>query len=375
MVILIIVLLVILSINKMTYLNYNSTCMTGGGEFNRSDLNYPEVIDERINEERLKSWIFSEINAPEDAKLIFTSGATESIATLLNWARSFNSYGVVYGSKLDHPSIKINANNIGMQYKQLKLTKTINIPENASVIFMTHVSPSTGDIYPIENMNKHYIYLAEEDVNSDMGYSNDEIRQYRPFKFLDASQSFPKLKIDMKEMNLDAVVLSPHKFGCQIGFGVLVFRDTNKRKFKPLIAGTQQDSMRGGTLPINLSLSIPNAVKEFKQNYSSSGCEKVYKMFTDMLDDEDIDYEKGIKGLKNLHNTVLIHLGFCNAGIIHELAEMGIYVGASSACNAETGEIDDTLRISYINDKDFTPKVMKKIIKLIHEYQKDKIDD
>ena len=43
--------------------------------------------------------------------------------------------------------------------------------------------------------------------------------------------------------------------------------------------------------------------------------------------------------------------------------------------NAETGEIDDTLRISYINDKDFTPKVMKKIIKLIHEYQKDKIDD
>ena len=110
MVILIIVLLVILSINKMTYLNYNSTCMTGGGEFNRSDLNYPEVMDERINEERLKSWIFSEINAPEDAKLIFTSGATESIATLLNWARSFNSYGVVYGSKLDHPSIKINVN-------------------------------------------------------------------------------------------------------------------------------------------------------------------------------------------------------------------------------------------------------------------------
>ena len=49
MVILIIVLLVILSINKMTYLNYNSTCMTGGGEFNRSDLNYPEVKDKALD--------------------------------------------------------------------------------------------------------------------------------------------------------------------------------------------------------------------------------------------------------------------------------------------------------------------------------------
>ena len=33
----------------MTYLNYNSTCMTGGGDFNRSDLNYPEVKDKALD--------------------------------------------------------------------------------------------------------------------------------------------------------------------------------------------------------------------------------------------------------------------------------------------------------------------------------------
>lgn len=365
MLILIILLILILSKKKMSYLNYNSTYYFEGGKFNPSDVNYSEIIDIKNEEAKLKAWLIQYVDAPEDTKVIFNSGSTESIANLIFWAKSYNKYGVVYGSKLDHISVEKNCKNFDVEYKKLSLNKLkkLDIPEDASMVFITGISSANGDIYPIEQI-KRYQYLAEEGGDIDQ----DNMRQYRPLKVLDATQCIGKVKIDMKKDDLNAVFFSLHKIGGNINEGILIIHDMKDCEFKPLICGTQQDKLRGGTYNVYDYIGTDKLIMNFEKRFNREECKKVKKMIEDMLDDAEIEYDKNDK-LDNIGNTILIHLGFCNAGLIRELADNRIYVSGVSACNAESGEIDDTLRISYLNDEDINKQVIKKMIKLIKEYR------
>ena len=74
----------------------------------------------------------------------------------------------------------------------------MEIPYGISMVFITGVSPSTGEIYPMNY--KEYKYLNDEDYSSYVLKS-----QIKPLKVLDASQMIGKIKIDMKKDDLKAV--------------------------------------------------------------------------------------------------------------------------------------------------------------------------
>ena len=54
----------------------------------------------------------------------------------------------------------------------------------------------------------------------------------------------------MDKWGVDAVFFSLHKIGGEMGVGVLVVNDVSN--YVPLIAGFQQNSLRGGTLPLHV---------------------------------------------------------------------------------------------------------------------------
>lgn len=369
-IILILVILVVIKLMepKKRYLNYNSTYMTGG-RYNPSDNAYPETMELSSTEEYIKEYIAKYVNCKGNCKVIFTSGATEAIANCIFWAKSYNKYGTIAGSRLDHDAVKLNSENMYLNYKEIEIdNEKIVLPKNTSMVFITHVCPKTGEIYPVNKIPKQK-YLSENHYDDD--YSK-EAAQYKPLRVADITQSIGKIKIDMDDLDLNAVFFSLHKLSGDYNCGVLVVKDSTDYPFKPLIAGHQQRGMRGGTYNSYSYLSLPKLIKAYESDYDYSSCKNAWENAVKELKAAKIDVVE--PKLNHTYNTILIKRKGCSLGLIHELAEKGIYIGASTACN--TKNKDTFIRISFVNGNQLKSKTLKKIIDTIKLYDKDNdLDD
>ena len=372
MLVIIILIIIILKSFKMSrYLNHNSTYIGETKQkFNPSDIFYPDTVALKTQELMVKNFIKEYVGASDNATVIFNSGASESIANVMLWAKSISKFGTVLGSELDHPTVKENAENMGIDYKQLSyedLQKDkIEIPDNVIMTFITGVCPKTGEVYPINKL-QNYKYILEGGADETTLSSDKNVRQIRALRVLDASQMICKIPINMKKDKLNAVFFSCHKIGGEFNTGVLVIDEPFKKlklyKFKPLIAGNQQDHLRGGTYNVYAYLYLPNIIKNYEEEFKKDECKDIYKKFEEKLNDKQINYYK--PKLNHLYNTILIYLHDCNAQTIHELSEYGIYVGSSTAC--ESNNVSKELRISYINKDDVGLNTINKICDIVEK--------
>lgn len=356
---------------KFYYLNNNSTCATKTGYYNPSDLGYEENRLLRNEKEKLFVKIKQFVNAPKDAKVIYNSGSTESIATCINWAKKYNKYGVIYGSEYDHPSVKKNAENMDMKYST---TDTDNI----SGIFITNVSSKTGEILSDDKLmfakQLQSMNMAESSFDID---ESKPITAYKPLVFLDATQSITKIPIDMEKLGVNAVFFSLHKIGGPMNSGILIINEPDDKPFVPLIAGEQNSGMRGGTLN---ELELVKHSDIFKMGPSIDSRKQKWLREFDRLKKAGINvYEP-----KNdhLYNTFLIkskkHI--CPMIIVDQLAKQNVCIGTASACKNESEYIngqmvggalneDSQVRVSFINENDIDDKCVDTIIKTIKDIE------
>jgi cysteine sulfinate desulfinase/cysteine desulfurase-like protein len=374
-IIIILIVIIILKNYKMSrYLNYNSSFVGGDkSKFNPSDIYYTDNIELKTKEDMVKTYLLTYVNAPESAKVIFNSGASESIANCMLWAKSISKFGTVLGSELDHPSVKENAENIGINYSTISYStlsnksKEIEIPQNTVAVFMTGVCPKTGEIYPIQKLKKYNYLLSSNSLESDSLPDSKTTRQIKPLKILDASQMIGKIPIDMSANDLNAVFFSCHKIGGDFNTGVLIINEPKYAKFKPLISGSQQEHLRGGTYNSYAYLAIPKLLKEYSSEVNEKECKEIYDKFTKELDKRGIKYYKPV--LPHTYGTILIKLSGCNAKAIHALSEYNIYVGSATAC--QSNNTVKELRISYLNKDEFGKNTINKICDVIQEVEKD----
>lgn len=373
LIIILIIKLIKLKPKKMSnYLNYNSTGLIGGNRlFNSSDTAYEEVHNIRREEAMVKRYIKELVNAHDDTHVIFTSGATESMATVLNWVKNYNKYGIVYGSNFDHNSIILNCQNQDLKYSTINFKHIIknksSLPNDASCIFLTHVSPHSGEIIPMNELSEKmdFTYLGE--LHDDNDENVEIIRQYKPLIILDASQSIGKTKIDMKAWDLNAVFFSLHKLGGKMNCGVLLIRDDIERPFKPLIAGKQQNAMRGGTYDVYSYLDFKELYNNYVDSFDHKQCKKTWKKAHTAFKKAGLDvYEPEYN---HLYNTILIKTKVCSYDMIKELSQYGIYVSGKTACDSlDKSDKESNLRISFING-DISNKTINKIIEVINKWE------
>ena len=318
--------------NSKHYLNYNST---SSNEFNYSDLLYPENEFDRMRIEELKGKVLNIVNAPVGSKCIINSGATESIASCIKWSHDYINKGVIVGSNYDHSAIESNSNNYNMKYKKIDISKD-ELPDNTAAVFITQVDSSTGEYQDIDsiisNINNEKYLIDGGDIRD-----TDRVLQYHPLIFLDATQSFMKLPIDMSKNNLNGVFFSVHKLGGEQGLGFLIINESSFPKYKPLIAGEQQEGLRGGTLPIQRLLEFPEIFENIDDNLKRKNAWlSTYKKF------KDANIAVYTPKSKHLYSTFLIDTkDKCSKEIISRLANDGIYIGAKSACSLEPMHVED----------------------------------
>jgi len=157
---------------------------------------------------------------------------------------------------------------------------------------------------------------------------------------VDAVQSYGKIPIDVRKMNIDFLTISAHKFHGPKGVGFIYVKKPNT--LIPLIeGGSQEFGIRAGTQNIpgimGMSLAAQMVNDKIDENYK-----KVLEI-----------KKKFIEKLKNMENIRINSLlnenfspyilnvsfkGIRGEVLLHFLEESGIYVSTGSACSSKERE-------------------------------------
>ena len=191
-------------------------------------------------------------------EIILTSGATESNNLVFLDILKYSNKHIITAS-IEHKAILdickhleknstnkityINPSKTGL----IDLDKLINtINKNTYMISIMHVNNEIGVIQPIEQIGK--------------------ICRDRNILFhVDAAQSFGKINIDVKKMNINFLSLSGHKIYGPKGVGALYINKKNKIS-SIMFGGNQEKSIRPGTLPVPLIAGLGKASEIAQQN-------------------------------------------------------------------------------------------------------------
>ncbi|MCM1053497.1 MAG: aminotransferase class V-fold PLP-dependent enzyme [Ruminococcus sp.] len=289
------------------------------------------------------------LNAEED-EIIFTSCASESnVTAIMNAVKSFPTKKHIITTKVEHASIMETMKYLeSLDYEityltvdnqgRINLNELENfITENTCLITIMMANNEIGNIYPIEEIGK--------------------IAQKHNILFhCDAVQAVGKIKIDVKELEIDTLSLSGHKINAPKGIGVLYVK--NGIPFTALIFGHQERNRRGGTENVPYIIGLGKAVELIlEDNYKSNDKLKELRDYMENEIKANID-EIMIYGdlEKRLPNTSSIAFKGVNAEeLLLMLESFNIFVSTGSACNSEIAEPSHVLTACHADLKDYSP--------------------
>ncbi len=223
--------------------------------------------------------------------------------------------------------------------------------------------------------------------------SNNEVGTIQPIKELasiahankalfhtDAVQAVGHIKIDIKELDVDMLSASAHKFNGPKGIGFLYIRKGTKLlPFND--GGAQEFGMRAGTENIASIVGMATALKRNCDSLEAHQKHLVYleKELLKGLQQGGLDFIRNGSDHHVPGNVSLSFKGSDGEMLLHRLDLMGICVSTGSACDSKNTQISHVLKAMGIPEeyargtirislgKDNTLEEVQKIIKSIQK--------
>lgn len=329
-----------------------------------------------VNEiEKARKYLADLINANPD-EIYFTSCGTEAN----NWViKSFNR---ILSSRIEHKSIINSVNR--KEYFKADVNKDGEIilkdifigmyikPDLVSIMLANN---ETGTIQPVKQI---VAKIKKENKNI--------------LIHTDAIQAVGKIKVDVKDLGIDFMSISGHKFHAPKGIGALyIKKGCEKYLINLLDGGGQEKGIRSGTenvagiIAMGKASQIANCYLE--NNLHIKYIKKLRDDFERFLKIKNIDFIVN-GGTNRLPNTSNISIkNFDALEFIKNCAQHDIYLSSMSACNnkkakksyvLEAMEVSDdyifgTLRVSL--SKFNTYNDIRVLVDYIKEYMDGKIYD
>ena len=296
--------------------------------------------------------IADSINAkPEE--IIFTSGGSESNNWAIKGYVDNNDVDLILTTEIEHPSVY---NTCLFCERRSKL---IYIPVNdCGVINLDYLEK----MIEINNDCKILVSIM---------MANNEIGTVQPIKeiaeivhkynnaclHVDAVQAYMHSPIDVKELGIDMMSTSFHKFGGFKNCGFLYIREGIE--LTPLIHGGHQfNSKRSGTENVPMIYAMGNQVERLSKNLSITS-----NMLKELYDYTIIKVYNSCEGLCDIYlngdplNRMYNNLSFTIKGIdanmlIYLLELENIYISAGSACCAGENTPSRILKTIGLSDED-----------------------
>ncbi|MCA9497455.1 MAG: SufS family cysteine desulfurase [Nanoarchaeota archaeon] len=204
------------------YLNYNSN-------IHRSAHNLAEKAD--INFEATRQKVANLINANSN-EIVFTSGTTDSLNKIVFGLEVQIKKGdEIILSVMEHHANLVPwqelAKKTGAVLKFVHLTSSFSldmdelerlVSSKTKVVAIAHVSNVLGTVNPIKKISKL-------------------VKKVGAFFVVDAAQSLPHMKIDVKKIDCDFLSFSAHKMCGPTGVGVIYGKYSSLEKLNPIVFG------------------------------------------------------------------------------------------------------------------------------------------
>ena len=273
--------------------------------------------------------------------LIFTGSATESNNAIFNSCVQLSPEKKhIVISAVEHPSILNTAKtyeNKGYEITRIKVDEKgrlnfndlIDATRNDTLLVsIMMVNNEIGNIYPIKQIVKG---VKEKNPNV--------------LIHTDAVQAIGKMEVDVKDLGVDFLSISGHKFHAPKGIGCIYANDIEH--FKPFILGGEQENhLRGGTENTISILAMGQAAIETKQNLHTNIAKM--KELRDYLEQKFSKIPASYPKFTRIGDT---ENRICNTSCVvidgikgYELVDaldnlnVGICISAGSACNSTAQE-------------------------------------
>ena len=269
---------------------------------------------------------------PEE--IYFTSGGSESD----NWAiyNAIEQKRNIVTSSIEHHAI-LNP----CKYAESKgnVVKYLPVYENGLIC------PSD-----IENALTAHSFLSIMMANNELG-TIEPIRQYGLMSNLrnaiyhpDAVQAMGHIQIDVKDLGVDMLSASGHKFNGPKGVGFLYVKDGVA--LCPLIkGGAQERGMRAGTENVPSIVAMAIALRENVEQLDKNTCHlrRLEEVFFEKLGKTLCRIKRN--GTNQLPGLLSLSIeGFEGEALLHRLDLMGISISTGSACDSKNIQISHVLK-------------------------------
>ena len=286
-----------------------------------------------------------------EKEILFTSGGTESnnLAIIGGALANQRAGKHLITTSVEHASVAAVMKYLeeqGFEVTYLSVDKNglisleeleAAVREDTILVSMMQINNEIGAIEPVEK--------AAEIIKR---------KNPKTLVHVDAIQSYGKLRIYPKKMQIDMLSVSGHKLHGPKGVGFLYIKD--KTKVKPLIlGGGQQKGMRSGTENVpgiaGLGVACEEIYRDFDANIEQM--RKVKQAFLQGLEDIEGVHVNGLSGEDSSPHIVSVSFEGIDKSeaLLHALEDKGIYVSAGSACSSNKPAVSATLKAIGVPEK------------------------
>lgn len=289
----------------------------------------------------------AEILNASPSEIYFTSGGSEADNMALKGIAlgNIDKGKHIITSKIEHPAVLDTCKELEREGFEISY---IGVNENGIV-----------DLTELENK------IRKDTILISIMLANNEIGTIQPIKKIskiakknnilfhtDSVQAVGNIKIDVQDMNIDALSLSAHKFYGPKGIGVLYLRDGIKFR-KYLNGGHQERNRRAGTENVAGIVGLSKAMSLSYENLEENN-KRIIELRNYFIN-EIKKNKKKIKINGDLENrlpgNINVSFEFVEAdNILHELDKRGIYISTGSACTTGSIESSHVLRAIGLSD-------------------------
>lgn len=327
--------------------------------YNPSSL-YSPAVKVKKDIEMARATIAEFIGANND-EIYFTSGGSESnclaIQGFVNNCISRGKKPIVITSVIEHKSILLCVENL-----------------HTDVHYVGVNNKGEVNIEQLEELLKQHYKQDGAEILVSIQYANNEIgvvqsiaeisrlaHKYGAILHTDAVQIVGKIPITVKE-GIDLLSASAHKIGACKGCGFLYIR--NGVKISPLIYGTQERNLRGGTENIPYIIGLAKAIEIINRNmvHNMINAFDIKEYFMELLHDK-FDCKFNNYGLFDdglfydsisIPNIISVTFSqnITGESLVYMLDMSGIQVSTGSACNSHSIESSYVLKAIGLSDEE-----------------------
>ncbi len=280
---------------------------------------------------KARETIAKKLNAKHD-EIIFTSGGTESDnLAILGTVFASKDKKHIITTKIEHPAVLNTCRYLEQHGSEVTYLDTDDEGFIDLKQLESSIRPDTILVSIIHGNN-------EVGTIQDLKAIGDICKKHKVLFHTDAVQSFTKVPIDTKKINIDLISLSSHKIHGPKGVGALYIRKGTPIK-KRFHGGEHEFKLRPGTENVPGIVGFAKATKLATGSHIKQ-MSRLRDYFIKHLSDEVSDIQlNGAKGDKRLCNNINISFANVEGEALGSYLDIeGICTSTGSACSSYTLE-------------------------------------